>query len=196
MRFWLLKSEPDVFGFADLVRVGREPWNGVRDYQARNFLRELRPGDVVAGMLPRRLELVALILGTWRLGAVYREIPAITDPAQRDCGIARPLELTEILPGIALETDPALLRQKSRDFFWFSPILNRVFRNSRAEVLARPRDEAEVVAIAAACARQRVPLTARGAVLAVLLSNEDQTGAEPLQGRVPLAAIATTGELP
>ena len=33
------------------------------------------------------------------------------------------------------------------------------------------------------------PLTARGAVLAVLLSNADQTGAEPLQGRVTLAAI-------
>lgn len=33
------------------------------------------------------------------------------------------------------------------------------------------------------------PLTARGAVLAVLLSNKDQTGAEPLQGRVTLAAI-------
>ncbi len=36
------------------------------------------------------------------------------------------------------------------------------------------------------------PLTARGAVLAVLLSNSDQTGAEPLQGRVTLAAIVKT----
>lgn len=36
------------------------------------------------------------------------------------------------------------------------------------------------------------PLTARGAVLAVLLSNADQTGAEPLQGRVTLAAIVKT----
>ncbi|MFT2722042.1 EVE domain-containing protein [Deinococcus sp. A31D244] len=46
MRFWLLKSEPDVFGFPDLVRVRREPWNGVRNYQARNFLREMRDGDL------------------------------------------------------------------------------------------------------------------------------------------------------
>lgn len=36
------------------------------------------------------------------------------------------------------------------------------------------------------------PLTSRGAVLAVLLSNADQTGAEPLQGRVTLAAIVKT----
>lgn len=44
--------------------------------QAANLLREkgVRPGDVVAGMLPRRLELVALILGTWRLGAVYQPL--------------------------------------------------------------------------------------------------------------------------
>ncbi|WP_027481514.1 EVE domain-containing protein [Deinococcus pimensis] len=46
MRYWLLKSEPDVFSFADLTRVGREPWNGVRNYQARNFLREMSVGDL------------------------------------------------------------------------------------------------------------------------------------------------------
>jgi len=45
--YWLLKSEPDVFGFPDLLRVGREPWNGVRNYQARNNLRAMRAGDLV-----------------------------------------------------------------------------------------------------------------------------------------------------
>lgn len=43
---WLIKSEPDVFSYADLVRVGREGWNGVRNYQARNFLRQMREGDL------------------------------------------------------------------------------------------------------------------------------------------------------
>jgi predicted RNA-binding protein with PUA-like domain len=42
---WLLKSEPDVFGYDDLVAVKREGWDGVRNYQARNFLREMRKGD-------------------------------------------------------------------------------------------------------------------------------------------------------
>lgn len=46
MAFWLLKSEPDVFSYADLVRVGVEPWNGVRNYQARNNLRAMREGDL------------------------------------------------------------------------------------------------------------------------------------------------------
>ena len=49
MRYWLLKSEPDVFSFDDLKkRPGRtEPWNGVRNYQVRNMMRdEMKPGDL------------------------------------------------------------------------------------------------------------------------------------------------------
>jgi len=47
MRHWLIKSEPAVFSIDDLARVGREPWSGVRNYQARNFMwREMRPGDL------------------------------------------------------------------------------------------------------------------------------------------------------
>ena len=43
--YWLLKSEPDVFGYDDLVRVKREGWDGIRSFQARNFLREMKVGD-------------------------------------------------------------------------------------------------------------------------------------------------------
>ena len=47
MNHWLIKSEPDVFSIADLERVGREPWTGVRNYQARNFMwREMKSGDL------------------------------------------------------------------------------------------------------------------------------------------------------
>ncbi len=45
--YWLMKSEPDAFSIDDLERVGTEPWNGVRNYQARNFMRAMRPGDGV-----------------------------------------------------------------------------------------------------------------------------------------------------
>lgn len=50
MQYWLMKSEPDVFSFEDLKqRPGqREPWDGVRNYQARNFMRDaMKPGDRV-----------------------------------------------------------------------------------------------------------------------------------------------------
>ena len=46
MPYWLFKSEPDVFGYADLVRNKREGWDGVRNYQARNHMRAMRKGDL------------------------------------------------------------------------------------------------------------------------------------------------------
>ena len=46
-RYWLMKSEPDSFSIDDLRRVGTEPWNGVRNYQARNHMRQMKPGDGV-----------------------------------------------------------------------------------------------------------------------------------------------------
>ena len=46
-RYWLMKTEPDTFSIDDLERVGVEPWNGVRNYQARNHMRAMQPGDGV-----------------------------------------------------------------------------------------------------------------------------------------------------
>ena len=47
-RHWLMKSEPDAFSIDDLARVGTEPWTGVRNYQARNYMRNgMKPGDGV-----------------------------------------------------------------------------------------------------------------------------------------------------
>jgi len=47
MNYWLMKSEPNVYGIADLAREQQTLWDGVRNYQARNFLREMKPGDRV-----------------------------------------------------------------------------------------------------------------------------------------------------
>ncbi|MDQ6941604.1 MAG: EVE domain-containing protein [Candidatus Eremiobacteraeota bacterium] len=45
-RYWLLKTEPESFSIDDLERVGREEWSGVRNYVARNLMREMRTGDL------------------------------------------------------------------------------------------------------------------------------------------------------
>ena len=48
MNHWLMKSEPDAFSIDDLKRKKQEAWDGVRNYQARNFMRDgMRPGDKV-----------------------------------------------------------------------------------------------------------------------------------------------------
>ncbi len=46
MQYWLMKSEPDVYSIADLERNPEEIWDGVRNYQARNFLRSMQVGDL------------------------------------------------------------------------------------------------------------------------------------------------------
>jgi predicted RNA-binding protein with PUA-like domain len=46
--YWLMKSEPHVYSIDDLARDGSTHWDGVRNYQARNFMRdEMREGDLV-----------------------------------------------------------------------------------------------------------------------------------------------------
>lgn len=49
MQYWLMKSEPDVFGIDDLAKRGAKGshWDGVRNYQARNFMRDMSVGDEV-----------------------------------------------------------------------------------------------------------------------------------------------------
>ncbi|MGK0674376.1 MAG: EVE domain-containing protein [Halothiobacillaceae bacterium] len=49
MAYWLMKSEPDAFSIDDLAACPNqtEPWDGVRNYQARNFIRQMRNGDQV-----------------------------------------------------------------------------------------------------------------------------------------------------
>lgn len=45
--FWLMKSEPDVFGIDDLAKKKTGGWDGVRNYEARNFMKSMAAGDKV-----------------------------------------------------------------------------------------------------------------------------------------------------
>ncbi len=47
MNYWLVKSEPDVYSYDQLVAEKRGRWDGVRNYQARNNLRAMKAGDLV-----------------------------------------------------------------------------------------------------------------------------------------------------
>lgn len=47
MKYWLVKQEPETFSWDDFVREGKAIWDGVRNYQARNNLREMKKGDRV-----------------------------------------------------------------------------------------------------------------------------------------------------
>lgn len=44
--YWLMKSEPESYSWQELLEERRTPWDGVRNYQARNNMREMSPGDL------------------------------------------------------------------------------------------------------------------------------------------------------
>ena len=46
MAYWLMRSEPNVYGWDDLVKDGGTEWDGVRNYAARIFLKEMKAGDL------------------------------------------------------------------------------------------------------------------------------------------------------
>jgi FAD/FMN-containing dehydrogenase len=95
--------------------------------------------------------------------------------------------LKEDLAGIALIDETQVVRKRSRDFFWYSPILNKQLADKAADIIATPRDEAEVVRVAAACARRRIPLTVRAA------GTGNYGQAVPLEGGVLLDITGLTG---
>ncbi|MCB8881603.1 FAD-binding oxidoreductase [Acidisoma cellulosilytica] len=67
------------------------------------------------------------------------------------------------LDGIAVEDDPALVRKKSRDFYWYSPVLKRVLDSVLGEIVVTPKTEDEVVRTLAAAFALDIPVTPRGA---------------------------------
>lgn len=71
--------------------------------------------------------------------------------------------LTSELAGIELITEPTQLTKLSLDYYHFSPVLQPLLGDKRADLVVRPTNEAEVLRVAAACVKYKVPLTVRGA---------------------------------
>src|SRR5580704_555557 len=67
-----------------------------------------------------------------------------------------------VIDGVRVIDDPALVRLKSRDFFWYSPVLKDELSDKLADLIVCPRDEGEIVRVARAAARFHVPITPRG----------------------------------
>lgn len=67
------------------------------------------------------------------------------------------------LGSIAVEDDPWLVQKKSRDFFWYSPVLKRQLDHVTADLIVTPRSTDEVVTVLAAAHRHGIPVTPRGA---------------------------------
>ena len=88
---------------------------------------------------------------------------------------------------VPVTTDMQRVRIRSRDYFWYSPVLNKQLHGKSADVVATPRNEEDVIRVAAACAKLRIPLTERGGAT----GNYGQ--AVPLEGGVLLDLTNMTG---
>ncbi|MEM1047837.1 MAG: FAD-binding oxidoreductase [Pseudomonadota bacterium] len=67
------------------------------------------------------------------------------------------------LEGLPIEDNPAIVKQKSRDFFWYSPVLKRQLDEVTADLVVTVRTEADVIRVLKACFAHDVPVTTRGA---------------------------------
>jgi FAD/FMN-containing dehydrogenase len=86
-------------------------------------------------------------------------VNSLTEASTRNYDLAA---FAASLGDVPTEHDPKMLQRKSRDFFWFSPILKRQLQGKVADLVVVPRDEAEVMRVASAAARHRIPITIRG----------------------------------
>jgi len=72
-------------------------------------------------------------------------------------------QLKQDLEGIVIEDNPQIVKQKSRDFFWYSPVLKQQLDHVTGDLVVTPKTENEVVRVLKACFAHDVPVTTRGA---------------------------------
>jgi FAD/FMN-containing dehydrogenase len=66
------------------------------------------------------------------------------------------------LDGLKIEDNPKIVQQKSRDFYWYSPVLKRQLDHVTGDLIVSPKSEAEVIRVLKACHRLGIPVTPRG----------------------------------
>ena len=114
-RYWLIKSEPDVYPYSQLEKDGRTAWTGVRNFEARNNLRAMTPGDLCLyyhSVEEKSLVGVARVVGT----AVEDATAPGEDWAQVDVAplvsFTRKVTLAEVKADEALEEFTLVTRSR------------------------------------------------------------------------------------
>ncbi|MFZ5469196.1 MAG: EVE domain-containing protein [Myxococcota bacterium] len=100
-RYWLIKSEPATYSYQQLVKEGRTTWSGIRNYQARNHLRQMRPGDL------------ALYYHTGKEKAVVGVAKVVSQPGPDPTAPKEDWSAVDIVPKAALVQPVPLAQLKS-----------------------------------------------------------------------------------
>ncbi|MFZ6015832.1 MAG: EVE domain-containing protein [Patescibacteria group bacterium] len=123
MAFWLIKTNPDVFNWDMLVENGKTRWDGVRNYQARNNLREMKPGDL-AFMYYQGLE--PGVVGIMKIMTEAYDDPTTTEGNW---------SVIDVEPVKKLE------RPVSLDEIRYTPVINVLPLNTQPKLTAMPVSE-------------------------------------------------------
>lgn len=109
MAFWLMKSEPETFGWDDLVAKGPAggEWDGVRNYQARNNMRAMQVGD--RAFFYQSSTKAPGIVGTMRVVAPSHPDSTAGDDARWDCvDVSAEAPLPRLVTLAAIRAEPRL----------------------------------------------------------------------------------------
>ncbi len=104
MAFWLMKTEPDVFSYADLERLGVGCWDGVRNYAARNHMRAMKVGDCV---LVYHSNLDKAAVGIARVVREHYQDPTTADERWSAVDVAPVRPLVRPVSLVAIKADVA-----------------------------------------------------------------------------------------
>ncbi len=135
LNHWLIKSEPDSYGWHHFIRQGRAVWDGVRNYQARNNLNAMRTGDLV--LFYHSVTNPAVV----GLATVVREAYPDSTASDETGTAPTPWVVVELEPVMRLEK-PVTLRQIKAE-----PLLANLslIKQSRLSVMPVRADEFELI---------------------------------------------------
>ncbi|WP_461043017.1 EVE domain-containing protein [Spirosoma harenae] len=130
MNFWLVKSEPDAFGWHHFTEKGHAVWDGVRNYQARNNLKAMQLGDQV--LFYHSVTGLAVV-GVAKVVREFYQDPTVPDDSR--------WVVVELEPVMALDVPVALAQIKAE------PMLANIslIRQSRLSVMPVRLDEFELI---------------------------------------------------
>ncbi len=109
MKYWLMKSEPDVFSYDDLVKKQREHWDGVRNYTARNNMRSMKKGDL---SLFYHSNIGKAVVGIMEIVKEAYQDPTTTETAWVCVDVAPKEKLKNPVTLAAIKANPKLAEMK------------------------------------------------------------------------------------
>ncbi|MEL6561270.1 MAG: EVE domain-containing protein [Bacteroidota bacterium] len=129
MNYWLIKSEPNTYSWDDFVGLGKDHWDGVRNYQARNFMKEMKPGDL------------ALFYHSVKSKEVVGVAEVVSDYYQEPTTDDDRWVVVDLIPKVKLK-NPVSLQQIKADERLSEMVL---LKNSRLSVQPVKREEYDIV---------------------------------------------------